>query len=345
LDFLRGPTDDGAFIKTDPLLISDASKPVLVRYGGVTPQPEDILKIVMAPRDAAIPASSNPTAVVIGYYKISEIPGWMVGSAEVSVPLYHPRDNAFYFEYFAKDPNGDKKHPLRFVVSSPAILALQPEYASQLHLALTHHPDEMLLSYTTLADPAAAQFVQYSTTSFKALTSEFGVALDRASADGARLHLHKPFDPAAAAPAPTDRVRVVHQVPAVQDSTYTVADMASAPANNSATFISPGNFREALMAGLAPATKYHYRVVDAAGAPLSAEHSFLSSPGVGAGLRADVFALGDLGVGSPYYNEDDSQPPAAETVRNIAAMLDERRVAGTEVPSMLLHIGDISYAR
>ncbi len=140
---------------------------------------------------------------------------------------------------------------------------------------------------------------------------------------------------------------VVLQVPSRLDTSYTIADMCNEPANVSANFFHPGDFHDLVLHDLSLSSAYFYRVGAALSGPgrMSKTYRFVTSPGVGADIETDFFAFGDLGWGAPFVSQAEQQPPSVETMNNIRAILDERIASQTERPSMVLHIGDISYGR
>lgn len=121
-----------------------------------------------------------------------------------------------------------------------------------------------------------------------------------------------------------------------------------------------GEFHEVVLENLEPATAYQYRVslttpssTETVSKPsgnytvvnkpryLSKSYRFVSSPGVGPDIPANIFAFGDLGIGMPFNSDVEQQPPSVETVRNMRNVLDSQ----PDTPALVMHIGDISYAR
>ena len=111
--------------------------------------------------------------------------------------------------------------------------------------------------------------------------------------------------------------------------TYKASDMCGPPANLSAHFISPGYLHDVVLTGLKPHTRYCYRC----GNPqfkYSGEKSFTSPIPPGSDTPFKFVAYGDM---------DTSLPPGSfATAAHIRQDIEDYGV------SMVMHIGDLSYA-
>eukprot|EP00300_Choanocystis_sp_HF-7_P024926 c26527_g1_i1.p1 GENE.c26527_g1_i1~~c26527_g1_i1.p1 ORF type:complete len:585 (+),score=128.53 c26527_g1_i1:97-1755(+) len=118
-------------------------------------------------------------------------------------------------------------------------------------------------------------------------------------------------------------------------STYTIDDLCAPPANLTSNFLNPGMLHSAVMTGLTPGRKYYYRFGDPNNGGWSDEASFIASPGAGANIPIDILVFGDLGIDVPWTATIEMQPPALQTMHWLSK----------SVATLVLHIGDISYAR
>ena len=128
---------------------------------------------------------------------------------------------------------------------------------------------------------------------------------------------------------------LVHSAPA-HGITYSIKDMCAAPANDPQNFLDPGMIYTALMSQLPTGRLLYYRYGSAIDG-WSDIHSFHivngkqeASSRPAAGGVFNFTAFGDMGV-------DPDQPPAALSTAHILEHINET--------DMVLHIGDISYAR
>jgi hypothetical protein len=123
--------------------------------------------------------------------------------------------------------------------------------------------------------------------------------------------------------------------------TFTIADMAGAPANTSGAWLDPGYIYSAVLTGLTPGVRYYYVY----GAPSlggdsgawSPERTFVAPPPQNNPNReTKLTLLGDMGCQGafPY-----SYPEAPQT---IARVLGDVAFWGTE---LVLDVGDIAYGR
>lgn len=86
---------------------------------------------------------------------------------------------------------------------------------------------------------------------------------------------------------PVDSVVYVGTQPGIYTSTftgsspqtYTIDDMCDRPANEKKNWRDPGYFHDVVLTGLQPSTRYYYKYGSAANISMTAEQSFVSSPG------------------------------------------------------------------
>jgi hypothetical protein len=123
--------------------------------------------------------------------------------------------------------------------------------------------------------------------------------------------------------------------------TYTIDDMCDKPANDKKSWRDPGYFHDVVLTGLQASTRYYYKYGSTANNSLSAEQSFVSSPGVGPNITIRFIAYGDLGVLVPFSTKLEQQEPSVQTAK--WALRDLNGWA-SQTP-LVIHIGDVSYAR
>jgi hypothetical protein len=108
-----------------------------------------------------------------------------------------------------------------------------------------------------------------------------------------------------------------------------------------------------VLTGLEPGQTYYYVFggvpVGETEAVWSAVQTLKSHPGVGPTVMSSAILFGDMGVTIPYDyilpNGEYSQFPAAMNLQRIKDILASPDTASLASPRMLVHIGDISYAR
>jgi len=121
--------------------------------------------------------------------------------------------------------------------------------------------------------------------------------------------------------------------------TYSMKDLCEViPAN----FIPPGFMHSAVLTDLKPSTQYYYQYGSQA-AGLSEIKSFFSAPPLSADTDTHILAYGDLGVALPFVTVEEQMPPALQTQSLVLSRLRQLRARG--LPALILHTGDISYAR
>ena len=111
--------------------------------------------------------------------------------------------------------------------------------------------------------------------------------------------------------------------------TYKNSDMCGPPANLSAHFIEPGYLHDVLLTGLKPNTRYCYRY-GSPGFKYSSEQNFTSAIEPGSDIPFKFVMYGDM---------DTTLPPGSITT----AALVKKEIEENGV-TMLIHIGDLSYA-
>ncbi|EFJ46276.1 hypothetical protein VOLCADRAFT_105635 [Volvox carteri f. nagariensis] len=192
---------------------------------------------------------------------------------------------------------------------------LNPNEPLQVHLALTGSPSEMRVQWNTREAGSTPQ-VRWGPKSVK-YDDRDGLGFAGGS-DG-------PAYPSTAA-ADTSR--------------YGIEDLCGGAAT-SAGWVDAGHHHVALLTGLRPATRYYYRVGDPDGdGGWSPEFSFLSSPEISPDETVHILAVADMGQAEVDGSLEGSEMiPSLNTTRR---MIEE---AAASPYSLLLHIGDISYAR
>jgi hypothetical protein len=120
-------------------------------------------------------------------------------------------------------------------------------------------------------------------------------------------------------------------------TTYSSTDMCGPPAT-SFGYIDPGLIHTVIFKGLTPGHAYNYQFGDDIGG-WSSVFSFKVPLLPGANSSISILAFGDMGQG-PLDDTNQfisSQPPSLNTTRLMMSELHAR--------DLILHIGDISYAR
>ncbi|GIL96226.1 hypothetical protein Vretimale_2087 [Volvox reticuliferus] len=200
------------------------------------------------------------------------------------------------------------------VARSLPIKVLRPNEPLQVHLALTGDPREMRVQWNT-RDAGLKPQVRWGPESVR----YDGGDTDAYGSDSGPSY---PFSSA----ADTNR--------------YGVEDMCGGAAT-SVGWVDAGHHHVALMSGLKPATRFYYRVGDPnGGGGWSQEFSFLSSPDAFPDTTVYILAVADMGQAEADGSLEGSEMmPSRNTTRRMAQ-------DATSTPySLLLHLGDISYAR
>ncbi|KAL6573500.1 prolyl aminopeptidase [Orobanche hederae] len=121
-------------------------------------------------------------------------------------------------------------------------------------------------------------------------------------------------------------------------SRYGREDMCDAPANESVGWRDPGFIHDGVMVGLEEGKRYYYQVGSDFGG-WSTTYTFISP--IKDSTETIAFLFGDMGTATPYSTFVRTQEESISTIkwinRDIEAIGDK--------PSLISHIGDISYAR
>ncbi|KAL5489146.1 hypothetical protein EMCRGX_G018204 [Ephydatia muelleri] len=119
-------------------------------------------------------------------------------------------------------------------------------------------------------------------------------------------------------------------------STYKAGDMCGSPATDFG-FLDPGMLHQVTMDNLVPGKKYFYVFGDIFG--FSQEYSFTAPPVASPNSTVRVVVYGDMGNGQVDNSLQimTAQQPALNTTNLIYSQIDQT--------DLVLHIGDISYAR
>ncbi|KAM3571335.1 hypothetical protein VYU27_006628 [Nannochloropsis oceanica] len=284
------------------------------------------------------------------------------GQGCVSFRLLNLRD-AYSFAVM----RGNVTSPL-LLATSAAVGFKEPNEVTQVHLALTGNDGEMSVTWVTR--DTRAPVVQW----WAAMPDEGGgweggrasssrrqvkagdrkcraVEWRRQSLKGAKKT--EPGDLAAASSSPLDRIE--HQAVA-STTTYTRLDMCSPPAATIG-FHDPGAIHSALMRGLEGGRDYTYRVGDAELNVWSDCITFTAPPffpskevegGAGGGGKDVTYTFavfGDMGTAE----EDGSTNMGGEEVASLNTTRLLLRALSSSISrpplSLVLHIGDLSYAR
>jgi len=123
--------------------------------------------------------------------------------------------------------------------------------------------------------------------------------------------------------------------------TYNASDMCGSPATDFG-YRDPGLIHQVTMDGLTPGMKYYYKFGDdgsALASSWSQEFTFRAAPLAGPDVTTRVVVYGDMGSGQVDQSLQviHAQQPALNTTRLVLNQIDQT--------DLVLHIGDISYAR
>ncbi|KAL1551110.1 putative inactive purple acid phosphatase 9 [Salvia divinorum] len=119
---------------------------------------------------------------------------------------------------------------------------------------------------------------------------------------------------------------------------YEREDMCDSPANDSAGWRDPGFIHDGVMLGLKDGKRYFYQVGSDSGG-WSTMYTFVSP--VKDSSETIAFLFGDMGTATPYSTYVRIQEESISTIKWISRDLE----AIGDKPSLISHIGDISYAR
>jgi len=280
-----------------------------------------------------------PEKKQIGFFKVFELDPQLTGSGQVQMPVFLSREYAFWIEY--SRINGDSQ---KEILHWASVTDSHYYVCSAFHLAYTHRKEEYKLMYTTSESSSAPHWIHLAT-NYDTISAP-SVALKNSTTDGF--------------------------FPTIHSGTYTLQDMVESPANQTANWISPGNFREAVLRfptdqsqlfGSDKRTSklhdtpqrslyYWYRVRDQNGIFKSQIYKVyspfgLESPTSNYRHDTDVYLFGDSGTGFPwgFYTSTDQQQTAVLTYNTIAMLIDEKRANSDFTPTHILHIGDLNYSR
>ncbi|GIL41942.1 hypothetical protein Vafri_29 [Volvox africanus] len=200
------------------------------------------------------------------------------------------------------------------VARSLPIKVLRPNEPLQVHLALTGDPREMHVQWNT-RDAGLTPQVRWGPESVR-------YSGGHAYTGGTDSGPSYPFSAA----ADTNR--------------YGVEDMCGGAAT-SVGWVDAGHHHVALMSGLKPATRFYYRVGDLNGdGGWSEEFSFLSAPEISPDATVHILAVADMGQAEEDGSLEGSEMmPSRNTTHRMA------QDAASSPYSLVLHLGDISYAR
>jgi len=351
-------------INVTPKQLDSGSQTITVAWSGISDakKTDRVAIYMVTPAGAYYP---------IGYYPLERIPDWQSGSGVVTLSLYHPRENSFVFTY---ERDG------QILSRSDKLEAKVPELATQVRLALTHDPSEMRVTYTRFNGTTRAElihdYVLYAPAPFDKSTPLHIVSkpsdpywrragqLDEQN----RLIVRQ----VTSSLDSTYTLQEMCNDPANLTTNFfhpgyfleaTMIDLAPHTTYwymiTSATDRVADSLAEALKNHL-NAPKSHAELQAILSSFSTQTYSFESSYFPGPDDEVAFFAFGDLGIGTPYMTKKELQPPAVETMNNMLQDLKELRSLifndprpencnCTEFkripPSMVLHIGDISYAR
>ncbi|KAL1551117.1 prolyl aminopeptidase [Salvia divinorum] len=130
----------------------------------------------------------------------------------------------------------------------------------------------------------------------------------------------------------------LERVAGTQVARYEREDMCDSPANDSVGWRDPGFIHDGVMLGLKDGKRYYYQVgSDSSG--WSTTYTFVSPAKDSSETIA--FLFGDMGTATPYSTYARIQEESISTVKWISRDLE----AIGDKPSLISHIGDISYAR
>jgi len=252
------------------------------------------------------PASSED-ADFVGFFNVTMVPGWETGSGSFSTTLTNSRSD------------------VQFRLIRPT---------------KTVEPLATTLDAEVFPFPTASPLAVSNTVNFKNVNEPTGVRLALTSAtDAMRVMWNSAEALKDAGVAWGTDASKLDQFALASSKTYTISDMCGAPANQSVGWRDPGYINDAVMTALQPGSQVWYRVGSETHG-WSDVQSFFAHPGVGADVETKAFVFGDMGCFAEYTTWLRLQPSSRQTVDWI-----HRDIMDANGPTMLAHIGDISYAR
>lgn len=241
----------------------------------------------------------------IGYLFLSSSPGWESGSGSISIPLINLRSNYQFRIFRWLESEINPKRQDHDHNPLPGTKHLLVE-SEEIGFEPGRGPEQIHLAYTGQNDEMRVMFV---TSDGKDNFVKYGLTLEK-----------------------LDHVvgtRVVR---------YEREDMCDAPANQSVGWRDPGHIHDGIMVNLKKGKRYYYQVGSDSGG-WSSTHSFVSQDEDS--KEAVAFLFGDMGTATPYSTFIRTQQESISTIkwimRDIEALGDK--------PTLISHIGDISYAR
>lgn len=214
----------------------------------------------------------------------------------------------YQFVYFQATSSGSF---LPLAVSNPVIV--NKMYPTQVHLALTEQPSSMRVMWVTGGHLGSVVY---------------GYKPDLS--DGVLVRFHINFiSYLFLMSCPFEKV-------SSRSQTYSVNQMCGL--NAAIYYLDPGYIHSAIMTNLRPSTVVYYRAQHSTNIA-SKIMSFTTPPTTGAENSITMFAFGDSGVSKCQNQTGWCEPDAGNTYANI-----QSDMAANPQFSLLLHIGDISYA-
>eukprot|EP01112_Ceratiomyxa_fruticulosa_P022600 TRINITY_DN832_c0_g2_i2.p1 TRINITY_DN832_c0_g2~~TRINITY_DN832_c0_g2_i2.p1 ORF type:complete len:608 (-),score=96.49 TRINITY_DN832_c0_g2_i2:68-1891(-) len=276
------------------------------------------------------PAESEVTQP-IGWFNLNQVHGWSNGMGQIQVPLVNPHSDYVFRLWNYNTPTLLHHHfdGIRFtnyslVSTSSVVTFSNPDEPLQGRLALTSNQDEMRVMWVT----APSKTVPSTPMVF------YGLSSDSLNLNATGVSY-----------------------------TYNATNMCSGPnetATNPVAYRDPGWIHDVVLSNLQPSTVYYYQF-GSKDSGLSPVYYFVASPDVGPESEINVVAYGDLGYAWPFETLIEQQPSSILTAKWVEKLLSQplsnypfskysklssQPDAQNTPPNwMVLHIGDISYAR
>ncbi|XP_010523486.1 PREDICTED: probable inactive purple acid phosphatase 2 [Tarenaya hassleriana] len=242
----------------------------------------------------------------IGYRFLSDSPSWKSGSGSISLPLTNLRSNYSFRVFRWTQSEVDPKHKDHDQNPLPGTRHLLAESEQLTFGSAVGRPEQIHLAYTDAVDEMRVMFVAGDG---EERYVRYGEAKERLGA-----------------------------VTAARGMRYERDHMCDAPANSSIGWRDPGWVFDIVMKNLKGGIRYYYQVGSDSGG-WSDVLSFVAR-----NENSDetvAFMFGDMGCATPYTTfirtQDESRSTVKWILRDIEALGDK--------PSLVSHIGDISYAR
>lgn len=241
----------------------------------------------------------------IGYIFLSSSPGWQSGSGSITIPLVNMRSDYQFRIFHWTESEIDPKKQDHDHNPLPRTKHLLAQ-SDLVSFEPGRGPEQVHLALTGRDGEMRVMFVTHDG---KKSVVKYG---------STRTELDKVVD--------------------TKVSRYEREDMCAAPANDSVGWRDPGFIHDGVMIDLDNGKRYYYQVGSDSGG-WSTTFSFVSP--IKDSSETIAFLFGDMGTATPYSTYVRTQEESISTLKWISRDIE----AIGNKPTLISHIGDISYAR